>query len=562
MAELVASGYAEDMIKAAKAEAKFITNNELSFVQEDGNFKPKDKVSQADVLAAQTIEHIKYLQSILNAEGLNLTDQEILKQAVRTEIIINKLDDSKVGDDKLGIEGLIVEDFRNASARIVDIKKDIANLEAVDGNEQQIAIEKKKLSEYKKITDDILSGETGSKYFERMAVYLDPDIGKIFGSLDKGDYIFAKHGKKYDSLPETGLGLTKEKADLEWKEFLDSTDIKKKLEVITNGYKALEKTLNDPIGKYVNDGYIVERKKVAENILDLEQTIKNFNTAGTAEEKQRALSNFASINKNLESLGIMKILPYDAFITDLASNLFEANLVKKRVVAEDGTVQHVEFSEAELNEEVDGVTVKQRIKDDFNRLSKLFPFNPVNLENIISDVNLFINQTNERILNNIKTISDADTNNERTEEIESLQNSIIEYGIDNYQDTDVYINLQRTLNENLDKLYEKIVDARTTEDAEKAEQMLIKEGKEAVKKYDELKRVEALYQDSEKNKYIDLSYFVGKIEEGETDFNALSDSKKADVLSLLESRGLLDRVIMENPGVRGLEDNIEAIKKF
>ena len=71
--------------------------------------------------------------------------------------------------------------------------------------------------------------------------------------------------------------------------FLTSTDVVKKLEIITAAYKKLEQTLNNPIDGYVSNGYIEERIATSKAVIDLEKTIKNYNTATSHEEENPML---------------------------------------------------------------------------------------------------------------------------------------------------------------------------------------------------------------------------------------------------------------------------------
>ena len=42
-----------------KKESQYLTNNYVSYVQEDGEFKPKQSISQADLVAQKAIEIIE-----------------------------------------------------------------------------------------------------------------------------------------------------------------------------------------------------------------------------------------------------------------------------------------------------------------------------------------------------------------------------------------------------------------------------------------------------------------------------------------------------------------------
>ena len=517
-------------------------------------------MSQADVVVEQTINRIQNLHHILNSEGLNLTDDEIIQKAIRTEVIMKNMDESVTESNPEGLEGLVINDFRNSAAKIVEIKKEITALESQEGNEEQIKVQKDKLKIYKDKVNKILSGEMGMHYFDQIVVSLDPDIQRIFGSLDKGSFIEAKYDVKYTTLPEDGLGLTKKKADEDWDDFLTSTDVVKKLEIITAAYKKLEQTLNNPIDGYVSDGYIEERIATSKAVIDLEKTIKNYNTATSQEEKSYALTQFKAINKNLESAGIMKILPHDSFINDLAQDLFDNQLIKKRVINEEGEVVLVDYTAEELGTITsNGTTLEESIKATFNEFSKSFPVDPLDTEAVIYNFNSFVDQYNNKIDINIEQLEQSDTDGSRAEEIEQLKRNRINYAAQTYSDTESYKNLNNKRVKEIETIYEKSIDGRTSEESEKAEQSAAQEGRKIIEKYIELKNSEDMYKDDDNKNYIDLNYFINKIVTGETDFNNLTDADKVKVLKLIQDRGILDKIMQDNPGIREMAENIEAL---
>ena len=322
--DLVANGHKEELIKIIKREAPKLTNNYLSYTQNgdalaksdenaDIDYKTADGASQTDLVSNAAINMIEHLEGILGSEGLMLTDDQIMNKAIKSELIIDAFEKVKQEGKHVGIEGMLLEDFKRTASQIVKSVEEIKAFESApdkEKNKGSIDLAREKLTQKRAEIKEILNGERNMTYFNRMAAYLNPQIREIFGSLDRYNYIKSKYKLDYNTLEDTGTdGLTKEKADLDWDGFLESTDILGKLEHITNGYLDMEAFLNPSIDQTVSSGYYDIRKESHKTYLNLKEAIKTFNTAGTDAERQRAMQNFININKYIESNGWGKVLP-------------------------------------------------------------------------------------------------------------------------------------------------------------------------------------------------------------------------------------------------------------
>ena len=545
LVELVASGYKEDLIKMVKQEAKYLGNNTLSYVQDSEtseDFKPAEAVSQSDLIAEKTIEIIEQLDILLNTEGLALTDEEILQKAIRTELVLQGLENSKEEGKHYGIEGLIIDDFRNASVEIAKIRGVINDLETQENSEAQIKLEKEKLKPHKETINSILSGEKTMKYFDQITTYLNEDIRRTFGSLDKYNYIKTKYDVDYRDLPDSGLGLTKKVADEEWDEFLESTDIKKKLSIITDSYKELEKVLNPTISEYVDSGYYEVRREVQKNILDLQKTIQLFNTAVSDKVRNEAINNFIKINQNLESLGLTKVLPYDAYITDIATQLFDEGYIRKKRVKDDGSIEYEEYTDAELNQKIGDKTLKQRITDQFNSIARNFPFNPINLEYIIHNVNASIDQNNAQLLNNIDLIRKSDPKGERVEEVKYLESLLMDFNVKNFEETDIYKGIMDTYYDNLRTAFGEI--GVTGDNA-------LEEGEQKLNLYKRISKNPEVFEEG------NLSEMITKANATASNIEDLSNTEKLGLLQVLVDKGVLKESFIMNPFEEGTKENFK-----
>ena len=138
----------------------------------------------------------------------------------------------------------------------------------------------------------------------------------------------------------------------------------------------------------------------------------------------------------------MKILPHDSFINDLAQDLFDNQLIKKKVINEEGEVVLVDYTAEELSTITkNGTTLEESIKATFNEFSKSFPVDPLDIESIIYNFNSFVDRYNNKIDNNIEQTEQSDTDGSRAEEIEQWKNDRVNYAIQTYSDTESYKSL-------------------------------------------------------------------------------------------------------------------------
>jgi hypothetical protein len=198
-----------------RKESKKLTNDFLSYVTEDGEFKPKESVSQADAVANLVIGMVDQLDTVLNSEGLNLTDEQIIDKAIRTKVILDRFEELKSDDKPFGIEALVLDDLKNTMVKIAPLKAEIMNLEKdPENNKEQIKLKREELKGYSSRVNDILEGKLGMEYFNQLLMLLDKPIISKYGSFDRDTYTKAVYKKSYDELPETGI-VTKESVNKE-----------------------------------------------------------------------------------------------------------------------------------------------------------------------------------------------------------------------------------------------------------------------------------------------------------------------------------------------------------
>ncbi len=304
--ELVAGGHKDEVIKVINSSRTKLGNKYITVLGQDGTYgEAKDGTSQADLIADKAIDMINIVDGILNSHDLIHSDDDIVNKAIMDKIIINDLKRAAPVGKLIGLEGLVLEDYKEKMSRIVKLESAIKGLGESDENKGAKAAHQQELGIYINDINEILEGKQGSKYYRQALLYLNKDISSAFLKISRSDFAKEMYKVDYNDLQETGVGLTKERIDSEWGKYLESKDLRYNLQVADNVFTKLEKMLNKPIVEYSVTGYDQVRKLTLSTIMDLKTTIDLFNTSTTLEKKEAAMNDFIKINSSLESQGIV-----------------------------------------------------------------------------------------------------------------------------------------------------------------------------------------------------------------------------------------------------------------
>ena len=514
--ELVAAGHKDKLIDMIKKESQYLTNNYLSYVQEDGEFKPKQSISQSDLVAQIATEIIEEVDSTLNDVGLNLTDDEIINKAIRDQIIIDRYEKLKPEGKYLGIEAIVLNDFKNTATQLTNLKTEIANLEAEaknsndpDKNKGQIEAKKETLKEYSNKINNILEGNYGMKYFNQLAVALNDTISSKYGSFDRNTYTKAKYGKSYEDLPDKGL-VSKESVNEEWLEFIDSVDIPKKLETATQAFLDNEKLINPIVKQYSDTGYSKEREKVYKNLINLTATAKLFGKAEDGSQKDTIFRDFISIMNELESLGVTKFGPWDSLFTNVFEEFEQNGLLRQISYATDSEGNYILDEQGRYIKEVKPASpeyLKETIQytEDFSETKRdkykamiesiinLYPAEAFNTTSMIDTYNSISDIKNTDILNQIQKIQEKQNKTEEDfKAIEDLQKQLITIQIGTIEELDTIKNIRASARDAgivaFEKYFPSIFSTNETQDEK------IRKAQEELVKFEEVKQNSKAYE--------------------------------------------------------------------
>jgi hypothetical protein len=373
--------------------------------------------SQADVIADVTINKIKLLDGIINSRGLAVTDEEIIKKTILDDLVIEDLRKAR-GDNKIGIEGIILEDFKETAVKMVEIVSKLKTVEEGSKEEKNL---KEELSILEKKSSDILEGKKSMDYFNQISLFFNPSVAKDYIITDKITYTKEVYGKDYYTLPEEGEGLTKKTIKEEFKEFIDSTDIRKKLRLATNYFLTIEKDFNKSLVDYTETNYAEHRKLVKDKIKSLSEIGLSISKADP-ETQEQLISYYAVLAQEIEELTGKRILPWESIKVDLN------NQIKEKYLKSSST----KSINAQLNESIDENTTKNDVLDGIiNNIINTLPTEQLNFSIISRYVNIGIQEYNNKIADKIKELqqSEETLSEETLKEIENLEKEFIELNV-------------------------------------------------------------------------------------------------------------------------------------
>lgn len=452
--ELVANGETQTLIDEVNRNKSRLANMYLTpaYVEGEGP-QPADVegISQADVVANIAIGKIKNIENIMRANDLVHTDEEIIKRAMMNSIVIKDFMDSKQGHET-GIEGVILEDYKRAANELIRVNTEIKNLSTTEEdkvkNKEEISRLTSEAKLYKSQIDDIYSGKNSEKYYNEMIFYLAKDISKHWLTIDRDTFTKTKYQKDFYSLPETGVGITKERVDKEWKDYLDSKDLRKNIEFATAAYLKLEGDMNKPISSYFESGYADQRKKTFEKLINYIKTIQTFNT-NNEKVKTGNLQNFINVVQEIEKETGVRIVPWDAIRTSISDNILNSKMLVKSTIDNAGNHIMEDIDDATLNKvlykdsEGKPVTLRDQLKNLIELASESLPAEAMSLTTIGSRFNnvelqIYNSRLNSQIEEIKKNNPNWSTSRKISQQISELENAKIDFSIKSYEDTEEY----------------------------------------------------------------------------------------------------------------------------
>lgn len=138
--------------------------------------------SQNNVIGNYLINYLNTINAIINAEGYNMSDSEVVDNALMKDLRLTKLAETGAGED-------ILWDFRNQLQGYID-----ATVELRSADEKaDVGTIKKKQGDFKQKLDNIISGKNSGEYIEKIAFRLSRSLNNPFVAPDI--YSYARYAK-------------------------------------------------------------------------------------------------------------------------------------------------------------------------------------------------------------------------------------------------------------------------------------------------------------------------------------------------------------------------------
>lgn len=429
--EFVANGHTDLLIQEVNKQRKRLGNNYIAPMSVEGETITADEnknISQADAIADATISMIRNIDGLMNNEGLIMSDSEIVDKAIRDFAIIRDLERTKGETNKVGIEGLIIDDVRRHSKALTDINAEIQKLSALEGdNKETISNLQEKAKIHRNTINDILEGKKALDYFEQAVFYLNKDISEHWAAIDLNTFVKTQYNKDYYELPESGLGITKESVRKEWNQYLESKDLRSYLDLAWNAYKDLEKKSNKSTVDYSETGYAEQRKKTLKKLMDVSYNKLLFNTSN-AKDAENNIQRFLTIARAIEDSTGKRVIPWDSMIIDAFDKFNKEGLFVNE--------SNVPVSDDKLNEKVvineEERTKKELISEFLVNSFKSVPADAVTYDVIMSIFNGLVNNYNQKLEEQkveLETSINDSNKDEVEKQIEQLENNKLDIGL-------------------------------------------------------------------------------------------------------------------------------------
>ena len=311
----IANGETESLIEEVNKMRTRLGNNYLSPVtmKIDGIDTPvsnEGSKTEGDIIADKLIQNIKYLDGILNQEGLKISDEDLFKKALLNQYMLPQI-------EATGVDKFILSDFNKLASDIHGLHTDLEEA-TKSNNTDNVSKLNSQLKEKREEVQKMLTGENAIKYLEKGLFTLIKDMHAPYLILDKLNYTKSKYKTEYQNLPDTGV-VSKESVSKEFEEYKKNPSIANDLDVALAGFKEMQKIFSNPIEGYVTSKYKDVRHKLFNELLSVRE---NFTMYGDLSKDVQTKESTAKLVSNAaEKTGDSNFTLEDTVGIDIFKNL-------------------------------------------------------------------------------------------------------------------------------------------------------------------------------------------------------------------------------------------------
>lgn len=249
-----------------------------------------ENLSQADLIAAGAKNSIKRVEELMYSEGLNNSDEDLVKKSVIDQIYIKDIKQS-------GVDKFILSDAKELGREILLIKSDLESI--TDEGSPEVSKLKGRLNELRTKYTDLVTGKN-SEYYHGLSLFtLNPKLHGLFTSLDVAQYTKQKYDKDYHALSD----VEKSTMDNDFKILQEnsSENFKDKFKLMYDLFLKMNENFSKTLKEYDSDGYASIRSAFYETFHTLKNDSNGTNFIKSLARLNEVNQAILNINKDPDS---------------------------------------------------------------------------------------------------------------------------------------------------------------------------------------------------------------------------------------------------------------------
>lgn len=274
--QLIQQGKAEECKQLARELGKRDKNaSPILFQNNDGLVEVTSNngdQTRGDLIANKVVEHIEFLQGLLNQYNANLSQDQLLDKVIKDRAIRKVVKDSEIAN-------LLFEDIDRDLAELAETTEKVNALSQTENPTESQTAELNKLNtkkaELEKKIESYFNGEQEEYYLKAALAYLNPNIRDYISDITLYQFAKVKTGQDWENIQD------KESIINEYNQWKNITDRRQQIKLLVDTMDDLEPLFSPAYTKY-RERYTDIRDIVLKNILsetnfNLEENLESSN---------------------------------------------------------------------------------------------------------------------------------------------------------------------------------------------------------------------------------------------------------------------------------------------
>lgn len=302
--DYISRGHKDMLIKEVNRNRHLLGNKYITIPDINGEIKEAlPGLSQADVISDATIKMIEYVDTIMENEGLKISEDELIQKVIKDTFIVNDL--REASKNGLGIEGIIVEDFVDITNKLVDAVAKFDALKTTENiSKEALKVQEDYIKELRTKKDSILNGDSSLEYMKQIGMYLSKAVSKNLITPDIQSFTLDRYGISFEDLPDNeAFYLNKTKVENEFKDFKSSIDMRAYLDLAVKLYERMEQKSFNVLEDYAKN-YTSTSKQQKDILFDFVSTLDRLGF-NNEQGLQTAINNYVYVSELLKQKGAL-----------------------------------------------------------------------------------------------------------------------------------------------------------------------------------------------------------------------------------------------------------------